>query len=79
MTDLRMRAYYYGFAPTGIELVDRVLSAIACAGKAYHNTADWSDETPAYEDVFRGESPIDWIQNAANDIAEHIKSLEAKP
>lgn len=69
MTDLRMNAYYYSFTPTGVEAIDRILSAVACAGKAYHHTDSWSDETVPYEDVFRGACPVDWIQNAANDAA----------
>ncbi len=67
--NLRMDAYYYGFASTGVGLIDRILSAVACAGKAYHHTFDWSAETEPYEKCFRGECPIDWIQNAANHAA----------
>jgi hypothetical protein len=43
-TTLRMDAYYYGFEPTGNHAIDRILSAVACAGKAYHNTCDWTDD-----------------------------------
>ena len=75
MTDLRMRAYYFGFQPTGVELVDRILSAVACAGKAYHHTASWTDDTEPYEDCFRGGTCVEWIQNAANDAAAEIESL----
>jgi|SRR6185503_3241815 len=77
--NLRMDAYYYGFTYTGQPLVDRVLSAVACAGKAYHNTADWSDETEPYEPCFRGDTPVDWIQSAADDVARHIDALSARP
>lgn len=58
---LRMSAYYYSFEPTGVIEVDRILSAVARAGKAYHHTEQWDE--PAYG----GEtSPVDWIQAAAN-------------
>ena len=67
---MRMDADYYGFAPTGVEEIDRILSAVACAGKAYHHTDQWGEdiETP-YEPFLRGKSCVDWIQNAANDAA----------
>jgi len=41
---MRLDAYYYGFDPTGVEAIDRILSAIACAGKAYHLTEDWQEQ-----------------------------------
>lgn len=72
---LRMNAYYFGFVPTGVELIDRILSAVACAGKAYHHTEDWGSETERYEDVFRGTSPVEWIERAAQDAAAEIARL----
>ena len=77
---MRLNAYYYAFNPTGVEAIDRILSAVACAGKAFHSTDDWGDEVwdyneagekvPApYEPFLRGWTPVDWIQNAANDAA----------
>lgn len=66
---MRLDAYYYGFTPTGVESIDRILSAVACAGKAYHHTESWGEETPPYEPFLRGRSPADWIQNAASDAA----------
>lgn len=68
---LRMDAYYYGFVPTGVEEIDLILSAVACAGKAYHHTADWHDDA-TYE-PHTGNTPIDWIQNAANNAAAKLK------
>ena len=74
-TDMRLDAYYYGFDPTGDEDIDRILSAVACAGKAYHHTESWCEEmsygTPngAPEPFLRGLTPIEWIQNAAIDAA----------
>lgn len=64
----RLQAYYYGFDPTGVEAVDRILAAVATAGKAYHNTEQWGDpwdddETP----------PADLIQAAANLAAAEFK------
>lgn len=69
---MRLSAYYYSFEPTGVPEIDNILSAVACAGKAFHNTSDWNDGTDVYEDSHRGETPIDWIQNAANDAAERL-------
>jgi chromosome segregation ATPase len=76
-SDLRMDAYYYGFASTGAELIDRILSAVACAGKAYHYTESWDEDTPPYEDCFKGKCPVDWMQNAANDAAELFGAIPA--
>jgi hypothetical protein len=66
--ELRMDAYYYGFEKTGVEAIDRILSAVACAGKSYHGTEYWNDESEAWPG-HRGNSPVEWIQNAANDAA----------
>lgn len=38
-----MSAYYYAFDPTGCEVVDRILSAVACAGKCAHHTESWGE------------------------------------
>jgi len=65
---MRMKAYYYDFIKTGVPEIDRILSAVACAGQAYHHTEGWQDEAPPY-DGHRGDCPVDWIQNAANDAA----------
>lgn len=75
---MRMHAYYYAFAATGERAVDVVLSAVACAGKAYHHTDNWSDDCEPYEEVHRGGSCVDWIQNAANDAASAIAALRAE-
>lgn len=71
---LRMNAYYYSFSSTGCYEVDRILSAVACAGKAFHNTDCWTDECDPY-DGHVGGNPIDWIQNAANDCATAFKTI----
>lgn len=66
---MRMNAYYYAFEPTGDAAIDRILSAVACAGKAYHHTDSWGEKCDPYEGHV-GDTPIDWIQNAANDAAK---------
>lgn len=68
MSDWRMDAYYYSFEPTGVEAIDRILSAVACAGKAFHHTEEWNEEATPREHL-RGTTPKEWIQNAANDAA----------
>ena len=68
---MRMNAYYFSFDRTGDEDIDRILSAVACAGKAFHHTDSWNEE--AYDgsapEPHRGRTPVEWIQNAANDAA----------
>lgn len=66
---MRLRAYYFGFNPTGVEAIDRILSAVACAGKAYHNTSEWQEDIEPYEDFLRGRTCAEWIQYAADDAA----------
>lgn len=65
--DLRMRAYYYGFKSTGIRDIDKILSAVAIAGKAFHSTDQWIDEM--YEEGVTAEK---LIQYAADTAALHI-------
>jgi len=67
--DMRMDAYWYGFDKTGVAEIDRILSAIACAGKSFHHTEFWSDVAGDYPG-HKGKTPIEWIQNAANDAAK---------
>ena len=76
MSELRMDAYYYGFDKTGVPEIDKILSAVACAGKAYHNTEDWLDNCSPY-DGHSGDNPVDWIQNAANEAALKFKDVDA--
>lgn len=66
---LRFDAYYYSFTPTGIYEIDLILSAVACAGKSFHYTADWIDDSSCGWINHEGASPVDWIQNAANKAA----------
>jgi hypothetical protein len=67
-----MDAYYYSFTPTGNCHIDRILCAVASAGKAFHHTDCWQEETAfPYADCC-GKTPMEWIQNAANDAAAAI-------
>ena len=77
MTERRMEAYYYEFKPTGVDCIDKILSAVACAGKAFQHTRDWNDEGMLRDD-HTGSTPVDWIQNAADEasrtLADGLKS-----
>lgn len=73
--DLRMDAYYYAFSETGQILVDRMLSSVALAGKAYHHTEFWSDDAEPWRSWQRGSSHVEFIQNAANDVAARLTAL----
>lgn len=75
---LRMRAYYYGFSTTTIEAIDLLLCAVAAAGKLFHHTDQWTSEIDYQVENVRGKSPVDWIQNAADDAAETYKRLIAE-
>ena len=75
--DLRMDAYYYGFVFTSAQEIDLILSAVACAGKAYHHTEDWKDETNPWTG-HEGRTPVDWIQNAAGKAATEITRLRER-
>lgn len=74
--DLRMHAYYYGFSATGVPAIDLILSAVACAGKAYHHTDSWREECEWVPHT--GNSPVEWIQNAANAAAESLRRSGAQ-
>jgi hypothetical protein len=76
MSDLRLSAYYYSFTATGIREIDEILSAVACAGKAYHHTDNWQEDTSKYQDHLEGDSPEDWIQNAANRAALYLRAAQ---
>lgn len=75
----RMSGYYYGFGSTGLAGIDRILSAVGCAGKGYHHTERWADgpgDGTGY-DHLRGDTYIEAIQNAADDAAAALRSLPA--
>lgn len=65
---LRMDAYYYSFEPTGVLAVDRILSAVASAGKGSHHTAEWN------EPMRDGKSAVEMIQDAANAAAAEFRN-----
>lgn len=69
-----MEAYYYSFDSTGCDPIDKILSAVACAGKSFHHTDDWYEHASPQDD-HTGGTPIDWIQNAAIEAAAEIQSL----
>lgn len=75
----RMNAYYYGFDRTGQVVIDRILSAVAHAGKGYHHTEFWTDHldygAPSH---LRGDSYAECIQNAAIDAADTLRIAEAR-
>ena len=66
---LRMNAYYYGFGETGVPEIDKILSAVACAGKAFHHTENWTEDAHPYPG-HTGNCPVDWIWNAAKEAAD---------
>ncbi len=66
---LYLNAYYYSFEPTGVIEIDRILEAVAMAGKAYHNTDGWRNTS--YEE---GKTYVDLIQDRAKEAAERLKS-----
>lgn len=43
---LKVGAYYYGFDPTEVPAVDRILGAVCRAGKMYHHTDMWTGDPP---------------------------------
>lgn len=67
----RFDAYYFGFTPTGVDEIDKILSAICFAGKGYHHTEGWSEDKEDYGD-YTGGSYVAWIQNAANEAAKKM-------
>lgn len=70
---LRMDAYYYGFDSTGCEPVDRVLAAVALAGKLLHSTEGWGD------DLWYGDpGPVEIIEHFARDAAIEVERLTAE-
>ena len=74
---LRMDAYYYGFDLTGAPEIDLILSAVACAGKSFHHTDQWNDQSEPWP-AHSGNSPAEWIQNAAIIAAEGNKQASAE-
>lgn len=64
-----MDAYYYSFDRTGVGAIDRVLSAVATAGKRAHLTEDWNDS------YHGAPTCVEEIQAAAEASAEEVRDL----
>lgn len=77
---MRMNAYYFSFDHTGHDPIDLILSAVACAGKAYHHTEDWNEEgdPSQYQAGLRGKTFAEGIQNAAFDASNYTLRLETE-
>jgi hypothetical protein len=74
--DARMQGYYIGFDRTGVVEIDRILSAIAHAGKAYHHTEGWNDELDwDYGPIKKGMTCNEVIQTAADDAAAKFRDI----
>ena len=68
---------YIVFDSTGNKDVDSLLSTIELAGKAFHDTSQWTDEvSDMYDQKVVGEAPLDWIQNRANELAKKLNEME---
>lgn len=80
--ELRMDAYYYSFERTGVDAIDKILSAVACAGKSAHHTRDWGGQNDSGQGnerpPFEGTTCIQWIQNAANEAAQQWPAPSAE-
>lgn len=64
-------AYYFGFDPTGVPEIDRILQAVASAGCGSHHTDDWSVEGYVNGAGEKGViSPADAIQEYAERAAK---------
>lgn len=66
--DTRYNAYYFSFEPTGVGVIDQILSEIACAGKGSHHTDSWSEPNWGNEPSYASQ-----IQAAADKAAEEIR------
>lgn len=67
--------YYLHFDTTGVPEVDRILSAIGLAAKAFHHTEGWNDDLDwAYGPISKGEACADFIQRVAADAANLIRA-----
>lgn len=67
-----LTAYHFSFKPTGDDDVDRILEAVASAGKAYHNTSDWGEKNEWNDN----KSCADVIQERAQALADKINGTK---
>ncbi len=63
-------SYHFSLESTGIKEIDDLLYAIAKAGKCFHCTSQWNEETlyGISDPLLEGNTPQEWIQNAANKL-----------
>ena len=67
--------YYLHFNPTGVPEVDRILSAVGLAAKAFHHTEDWNADLDwDHGPISKGETCADFIQRAADDAAAIVRT-----
>lgn len=66
---MKCYAYHYSFDLTGNKDIDRILKAVAAAGKAYHDTSAWTETWDWCDDPRSEEQKI---QDAANEAAKNI-------
>lgn len=76
MTEPCLDSYYFSFDKTGIPVIDKILAAVAVAGKAFHSTDQWNDIAKCT--WLDGDTPVKWIQSAANDAAREVGFLETQ-
>lgn len=78
---LKVGAYYYGFDPTEVPAVDRILGAVCRAGKMYHHTDMWTGDLYTQyrqRQPMDPPTPVDVIQTTANEAAAEIIELRRK-
>ena len=71
--ELNLCAYWYSFTFTECDPVDRILHAVARAGKGHHSTEYWADTGNEGEPSY-----IDRIQDAANIAADAANATAAE-
>ena len=74
---MSLETYFFCFKSTGNAAIDKILSAVDRAAKAYRNTESWMEDSSYVPDPHTGEAPVDWIQNAANEAAEAQRVVAA--
>lgn len=69
-------SYYFDFTTTGNKEVDSILYAVAKSAKCFHSTSQWTEDTEfcSEDPLLEGNTPLEWIQNAANKLANSYLS-----
>lgn len=70
---LYLTAYYYSFFATKCEPVDRVLSAVAIAGKNHHHTNGWADDVNSGSQLIQEEAVA--MAKRVVDLEEAVRAL----